>query len=276
MECAETGVVTKHGQSRAQQAVHVSHGGPESSKKPRREAMAGYAGSLMLHGVVTLVLSLILLDPIVGERTMALVLDQNDVASVEFDQPLQSVQVLATARSEPRNDHVKKNVERARVVVDRGVENSVLSWAEQFDAEEPAFGAAGFLKVPAKGRVVKRGSFAAWTVPLDPEPEKEYTIVIQVKLPATLRRYRASDLSGIVQGSDRYVQTIPWDGRWPNVTLTVRGGRLVVVKKKDHLPVRNGIAQLMIRVPPAEKLVRDTIRIRSRLLKEEQTLEIVF
>ena len=268
--------MTKHGQSRAQQAVHVPRGDSESSKKPRRETMAGYAGSLVLHGVVTLVLSLILLDPIVGERTLALVLQRNDVASLEFDQPLQSVQVMATARSEPRADHVEQTVERARVVVDRGVEDSVLSWAENFDGVEPAFGAGGLLKVPAKGRVVKRGSFAAWTVPLDPEPEKEYTIVIQVKLPATLRRYRASDLSGIVQGSDRYVQTIPWDGRWPNVTLTVRGGRLVVVKKKDHLPVRNGIAQLLIRVPPAEKLVRDTIRIRSRLLKEEQTLEIVF
>ena len=32
----------------------------------------------------------------------------------------------------------------------------------------------------------------------------------------------------------------------------------------------------MIRVPPAKRLVRDRIKIRSKLLKEQQVLEIVF
>jgi hypothetical protein len=42
------------------------------------------------------------------------------------------------------------------------------------------------------------------------------------------------------------------------------------------LPVKDDVAQLAVPVPGAERQVKDTIVVRSKLLKEQQTLEIVF
>jgi hypothetical protein len=56
----------------------------------------------------------------------------------------------------------------------------------------------------------------------------------------------------------------------------MRNGRLVPLRRGDFLAIRDRLTQLVIRVPPARRLVRDRITIRSRLLKEQQVLEIVF
>ncbi len=111
--------------------------------------------------------------------------------------------------------------------------------------------------MPADGRVVRKGSFAVWAVPEDPVPNQNYLIVIQVQLPQRVTTYSASDLSGEVQGTDRYYQSIPG-------------------KTKGKLPVQDGQAQLVIEVPGAARLVKDTVVIRSRLLREKQTLELEF
>lgn len=243
---------------------------------PHRDTVVGYGGSLILHGSILLLLSLIFLETHSDGGSPGMSLEIGDAKQIEFDEPLAPVKLVMTVENASQAPRVVSPPHPTKVVVDRGVADSVLSWAEQFDGEDASPAGRPFLESAAGGRVVKKGSFTAWTVPRDPEPDKEYTIVIQVKLPARVTRYRASDLSGMVHGTDLYVQTIPWDMRWPNVTLTVRGEKLVVVKKKDHLPIRDRKARLLIRVPPAERLVRDTIRIKSRLLKEEQVLEIVF
>jgi len=111
--------------------------------------------------------------------------------------------------------------------------------------------------MPTGGNVVTEGSFTAWTIPEDPAPGEKYTIVIQIKLPQRINRYRSSDLSGTVVGTDRYRQELP--GLQPK-----------------FLPVRKSSVQLEILVPGASELVQDTIRIRSRLLKEERELKLVF
>lgn len=104
---------------------------------------------------------------------------------------------------------------------------------------------------------VTKGSFTAWTEPDDPEPGQDYTIVIEVKLPEKVQKYPLKDLSGIVIGTDGWRQPIPG---------TNQG--LARVKEQK--------ARLEFRVPGAPRLVRDTVQIRSRILKEEQTLDIVF
>ncbi len=104
---------------------------------------------------------------------------------------------------------------------------------------------------------VTKGSFSAWTVPRDPDPGRQYVIVIQVRLPKAIREYRGSDLTGMVTGTDMYKQVIKF-------------------KTTDKFPVKEGAVEIRIPVPGAAKLVRDTIRIESKLLREKQTLKIEF
>lgn len=104
---------------------------------------------------------------------------------------------------------------------------------------------------------VTKGSFSAWTDPRDPNPGKLYFIVIQVRLPVGVKKYRASDLTGMVVGTDLYKQVIKF-------------------RSTEEFPIKEGGVQVRIPVPGAAKLVRDTIRIESRLLREKQTIQIEF
>jgi hypothetical protein len=115
-------------------------------------------------------------------------------------------------------------------------------------------------QMPGGGKAIVKGSFTVWTVPDDPEPYQDYLIIIQVRLPKKTREYARDDLSGLVVGTDTYEQTLPGFG-FPR-------GRL--------LPVKDDVAQLAVPVPGAERLVKDTITVESKLLKEKQKIEIVF
>ena len=104
---------------------------------------------------------------------------------------------------------------------------------------------------------VTKGSFSAWTEPRDPDPGRQYFIVIQVRLPNTVKKYRASDLTGMVTGTDLYKQVIKF-------------------RTTEEFLIKEGAVQVRVPVPGAAKLVRDTIRIESRLLREKQTIQIEF
>lgn len=140
----------------------------------------------------------------------------------------------------------------------------------------------GEFKLKPMGNAVTVGSFTAWTVPKDPDLNEDYLIIIQVKLPRSYKskRYRVSDLSGIVIGTDNHRQAIPWDVRWPNSTFTqTEKGDLKIVNKKrgGYLPLKKRVAQLVVKVPGSKiPATRDTIKIQSKILKEKSTLEIVF
>jgi hypothetical protein len=102
-------------------------------------------------------------------------------------------------------------------------------------------------------------------------------IVIEIEIPANVKTYRLVDLSGIVVGTDLYTQQIPYDPRNPSSTAAVRDGKPVTLRDvRASVPVKDGRVQLIIRVPGAGELVKDTIKIRSKLLKENQELEIQF
>ena len=135
---------------------------------------------------------------------------------------------------------------------------------------------SGFRFKMPEGRAVTRGSFTAWTVPENPRPRQPYRIIIEVRLPDRFRRYRVSDLSGEVVGTDKYRQKIPWDVRAPWASMSWAGDELVTISSAERLDIRNNKVQLVITVLGAERLVRDAITIRSRLLREEQKLELVF
>ncbi len=113
----------------------------------------------------------------------------------------------------------------------------------------------GAMKVP--GYAQTKGSFSTWPDPRDPKPGQDYDIIIQIKLPGNITKIRGSDLSGTVIGTDGYRQAIRF-------------------KPNDWLPVEKGMVRIRIPVPGAARLVRDTIRVESKLIKEKQTFEIEF
>ncbi len=115
---------------------------------------------------------------------------------------------------------------------------------------------AGNIRVPPSA--ITKGSFTVWTEPEKPRPNLNYEIVIQVQLSREIKGYRLRDLTGLVTGTDHYEKVIKF-------------------KSTERRPVKDGVVQVRITIPGArEKMVKDTIRVHSDILKEEQTIEIVF
>jgi hypothetical protein len=131
-------------------------------------------------------------------------------------------------------------------------------------------------RVPESGLAVTKGSFTAWAEPAEPKPGESYLIIIEVRLPDDVKRYRLADLSGEVLGSDRYRQRIPWDRRAPGASAASVGAKLTRISSSDVLQVKDHKIQLVIKVPGAARLVRDRIQIRSGRLRESQELTLVF
>lgn len=133
------------------------------------------------------------------------------------------------------------------------------------------------LKLPSGGKMVTKGSFSVWSIPEDPEPGQLYKIVIQIKLPPKTTRYPVNDLSGIVEGTDGYTQRLPIEPSRPGYSQHFDGRRLMIISRSDELRVRDDKVQFMITVPGAKReLIKDTITVRSKMLEEEQVLELVF
>jgi hypothetical protein len=139
------------------------------------------------------------------------------------------------------------------------------------------------------GNAVRKGSFAAWTIPIvnadfpkrfgdpdpkpgdSPRPKQPYHIIIQIKVPRNKTTYAlTSDLTGTIVGTDGYRQKIP------EHTLVLAADGKTFVQPRGSVRVKNGLVHIQVRVPGAERLIRDTIVISSKMLKEEQTLELVF
>lgn len=116
-------------------------------------------------------------------------------------------------------------------------------------------GMAGKVRVPSTA--VTKGSFTVWTDPEVPNPGQKYDIIIEVKVSPGITSYRLRDLTGTVRGTDGYFKAIRYDS-----------------KRRER--VVEGVVQIRVTIPGAAQLVRDTIKIRSAILKEEQTIEIVF
>jgi len=242
--------------------------------------VAGVSGSLLLHGFVLLAVSLLIFDRFFDAEPLSTEWTQSEDGPPSLpESAAASLEIESAAQQKAQAPRIDTALLEGREhVLDESLSDAMLEYVAEFDSQASE-SPEGLLKAPDGARVVKKGSFSVWTVPADPLPFQEYKIVIQVRLPDLVRRYRATDLSGEVEGSDRYRQKIPWDPKWKgrtDVALTIRKGQLVPLRKGDFLPVRDRIAQLVIRVPPAKRLVRDRIKIHSKLLKETQVLEIVF
>ncbi len=251
-------------------------------RQTRFAGVVGAGGSFVVHAVVLSVLAIWMLEQFSEDRPLSTEWSQSEEGPVSLPESVAGE--LEVASQDVQQMEEVRRIDTAFVdgrehVLDDALSDALFEYAVESDGKKTSTG-NGLLAAPKGAKVVQKGSFSVWTVPEDPLPNQEYKIVIQVRLPKVVRRYRARDLTGQVEGTDGYRQKIPWDPLWKgrsDVALTVRDGRLVALRKEGFLPIRNRVSQLIIRVPPAnKKLVRDTITIESRLLKEKQVLEIVF
>jgi hypothetical protein len=138
------------------------------------------------------------------------------------------------------------------------------------DKTAPGAGEDAVFQLPKGGKAIQQGSFAAWTIPADPRPGQDYVIVVEVTLPDETDKYLRTDLSGQLIGTDGYKVMIP-DGREWNGLGWLRPRRTPLFRREGEK------ARIVFFIRGAHQaLVRDTIQIRSRLLDEQQKLQIVF
>lgn len=134
------------------------------------------------------------------------------------------------------------------------------------DGQKTDTGAGGRLpeiagiKVPAYA--ITKGSFSVWTEPKDPLPGRPYNIVIQIRVPTTLAEKAkvfsiSRDITADVRGTDGFTKRTTFKGTPP-------------------LPIEDGFARTFIVIPGAQQLVRDHIKVSSRMLKETQEFDIEF
>lgn len=161
--------------------------------------------------------------------------------------------------------------------------------SEDSNAEDDGVGNAGEgSRIPEPENAVKVGNFSVWNWPINgsmigpdiqhgvpgeaPKVGQHYSIVIRVKVPEDRTYVRLAEFSGSVIGTDGYEQKIP-DDAW----YYRRSGELVKARYTHRIPVIDGTAEIMIRVPGAlRRAVKDTIHVRSRTIDEEETIELVF
>lgn len=226
----------------------------------------GLLQSVIFHIAILATLSLFVFE-LANENIFSTVVsttDSEELADLQ-DLPQASldispgVKIQTELQAPPITEVLNSDVKALSATVENEVSRRVFAETSEADPSDGNTGNIGFMSPPSDN-IVRKGNFTAWTVPKDPKPGEDYNIIIHIKVPERINRYRVTDLGGFVQGTDNYRQNIP-NYFW---------------KRKKYLPMKDHVAQLVVSVPGADELVRDTIQIRSRILKEEQTLEIEF
>lgn len=163
------------------------------------------------------------------------------------------------------------------------------SGSEDGDGSADLAGAVGGYLLREPGNAVKAGRFTAFSRPIivrgfgsrateefgepgdAPRAGQDYFIVIQIKVDPRRKTYLIGDLIGSVVGTDGYTQKIP-----TGMFILDDEGIPLEVKKTKPIKVVDGIVQLLLRVPGAKSEVRDNIYLKSKMLKEEQNLQLIF
>lgn len=261
-------------------AVRIQQLAPEELSRQQKAirwlagfAAVGYGVSLLIHVVMLILFSLFVLPHAFDNRFQINATEGEqegaedklvEIVDTRLDFPAPKPDLMTPVNlipiPLPKDDS-------ARVI--ETIQQRIEADLGDFDGED---GGGAFPVGGKKGKnAVTKGSFTAWTIPDDPLPGKPYFIFIEVNFPKKIRRYDSKDLSGHVIGTDGYTTPVGFygggritpEGRWHERRYYGRFNR----RKK----------QLVIRIPPArEALVEDTIKVRSKVLKEEQSLKIVF
>jgi hypothetical protein len=214
------------------------------------------------------------------EKTEPLAASLADEQVVDDAARLEIVTDLSTGESESESS-VEQLANHLRASQDGQIDMAAAEALRTFTASSPSADEGGkgsglMFKMPEAGLAVTKGSFTAWTEPKNPSSGQNYLIIIQIRLPDDVSRYRLSDLTGEVKGTDNYRQKIPYEPRSPNAAAVSSPSGLKAVRPAESVEVVDHKVQLAIKVPGASRLTQDTIRIRSKRLREDQELILVF
>lgn len=247
-------------------------------------AATGYGLSLILHAMILAVMGLWML-PTMIERNDITTVVQSEAESPEEFAEVEELTLDQSAGSEEiiQPQHTETILPDADITKLQHDFLTDVTAAETEGEGGSDSGTGSGIRLLEPKNAVRKGSFSAWTIPIaqrfgekpqagdSPRPGQAYFIVIQVQVPEGRRTYKVNDLSGKIVGTDGYQQLIP-----AQAFVQHKSGKLVRAQIGRLLPIIDGVVQILIRVPGADALVKDTVSVKSRSLKEQQTLELVF
>lgn len=241
-------------------------------------ASCGYGVSLIFHTFLLGAMSAIVYHSMDDNQSITTIITDADSMPIEFTEIMDLTVEPAGSSQNQLPQLTKIPITNAEAAISSSLLDSTASNAgnkgEGGDTDE---GFGFMFSMPEGGKVVSKGSFSAWTVPEDPEPRKDYMIVIRIRLPEKTKLYRISDLSGKVEGSDTYEQYLPFDPNRKDLgARSELGGQIVRLRSSSRLRVIKNHVQIMIPVKGGDVQIRDTIHVKSRMLDEDQKLEIEF
>ena len=175
-------------------------------------ASCGYGVSLIVHTILLAAMSAIVYHSMDDNQSISMIITDTDAMPIEFTEIMDLTVEPAGGSQNQLPQLTKIPVTSAEAEISSSLLDSTASIAGNNGEGGATDEGFGFMfSMLEGGKVVSKGSFSAWTVPEDPEPRKDYMIVIRIRLPEKTKLYRISDLSGKVEGSDYYVQHLPFD-----------------------------------------------------------------
>lgn len=240
-------------------------------------AAESYGVSLIVHLILLFCMSLYIFQLRADNNSVSLVASDANSLPTEFEE-IVALELDSAGNAEqtalPQNQTLPFQTDPT-LTSDAAVD--FAKFAGNGEGQQGDDASSMLFQMPSGGQVVSAGSFTAWTVPRDPRPGEDYKIIIMIRVPKRQPLYRVSDLSGVVIGTDGFRLEIPF-GKFRDRfgTRIPRGSQLRFPRRTDRIRVVDGSVQIVVDIPGASRLVKDTIEVKSRMLKEEQTLEIEF
>lgn len=261
------------------------------------EEGAGYVISLVVHAILLALLSIPIIAQLDAPEYFTTTVREESDETVVVDEPIDTVvplPVSASAGGDPLSKLPDMNLEP----LNTELQDLKLSDVNQVEGEDTAGGidgASGGKRIAQPKNAVKAGNFSVWPWPVVsrngsrvttdkirqnrflgepgtfPKPREDYLIVIRIKVPGDRKSISIKDFSGTVVGTDNYQQIIP-DGCF----YFTGTGKLMPVRVRPSIPVIDGEAELIVRVPGAAAFVEDTINIHSKILDEDQEIKLIF
>lgn len=251
---------------------------------------AGLAISFVVHAVILCLLAIPVVNSLQPEPGLTtLVQNATHEDDVIFDAPLDTLMAMPEAQSSETKFETKlfePASQKTAFIPQLSVDlNTSIEGQQNGSGNNGEFGGG---RTAEPENAVKVGNFSVWCWPIlasgidgktvhgtpgeFPKVRQDYSIVIRIKVPDYKTYARISDFSGRVVGTDGYTQRIPDDAYFFRLN-----GDLIKARPSYKIPVVDGTVEILIRVPGASFAeVRDTIRVYSRILDEEQEIELVF
>lgn len=254
---------------------------------------ASYTVSLIIHIALIVILAIpIIHGPSQEVSIVTTIRDSDDTSEtwqigsiIEAPQLTQQKSMTADELLAPRVDEsapyepIPENAAIAEAAASPGDQDGM-------DSSDLAGAVGGYLlKEPENA--VKAGRFAVFSRPVirsvrdvavefgepgdAPLAGMNYFIVIQIQVGEKRKTFPIGDLIGNVVGTDGYRQKFP-----QNVYYLDDEGIPQKINRSKPIKVVNGVVQLLMEVPGAKADVRDNIYLKSKMLKEEQNLQLIF